>query len=191
MWYIQEYERIYDTGEEAQAASELVEAEPEDEREFIDSGASDDSKARRHKVVSVVQTFRDARFRPQVLRAYGYRCALTNVALRLVDAAHIVPVSDPTSTDEPKNGVALNPLLHRAYDCGLLGLLPGGRTCINSRLLDRLRSSRLADGLEVLERMIPPTMRLPGLNELHPPDDYLIRGLRARGWSDEEIRAAG
>jgi putative restriction endonuclease len=55
-----------------------------------------------------------------------------------VDAAHVVPVSDPTSTDEPRYGIALNPLLHRAYDAGLLGILPGGKTSLNERLLTSL-----------------------------------------------------
>lgn len=190
LWYIREYENLYDCGPEVTQASELVDAKPEDEREFIDEGRTEDSTARRYKVTSVVRAFREARFRPLVLRAYGWRCCLTNVALRLVDAAHVVPVSDPTSTDEPRNGVALNPLLHRAYDFGLLGLLPGGRTAINERFLTALQKQKLGDGLELLRGMIPATMRMPGSPDLHPPEDYFRRGLLARGWSEEEIRRA-
>jgi len=190
LWYIQEYERIYECGDEVEAASELVEASPEEEREFIDSGSTDTAQSRRHKVVSVVQTFRDARFRPLVLRAYGFRCCLTNVALRLVDAAHVVPVSDPTSTDEPCNGVALNPLLHRAYDCGLLGLLPNHKTALNKRILEHLRAQKLDDGLDLIQRLVPAVMRLPASPEFHPPPAYLHRGLRSRGWTEEEIREA-
>jgi putative restriction endonuclease len=190
LWYIREYERIYDCGPEMTEAADLVDATPEDEREFIDEAPSEDAAGRRYKVTSVVRAFREARFRPQVLRAYGWRCCLTGVALRLVDAAHVVPVSDPTSTDETKNGVALNPLLHRAYDFGLLGLLPGGRTAINERLLAGLQRQRLGDGLDTLRAMIPANMRMPGSPDLCPPDEYLRRGLLARGWSDEEIQRA-
>lgn len=190
LWYIREYENLYDCGPEVTEASELVDAKPEDEREFIDEGTTEDSTARRYKVTSVVRAFREARFRPLVLRAYGWRCCLTGVALRLVDAAHVVPVSEPTSTDEPKNGVALNPLLHRAYDFGLLGLLPGGRTAINDRLVATLQKQKLGDGLELLRGMVPATMRMPGSPDLRPPDDYLRRGLIARGWSDAEIQRA-
>jgi putative restriction endonuclease len=142
------------------------------------------------KVTSVVRAFREARFRPAVLRAYGWRCCLTGIALRLVDAAHVVPVSDPTSTDETKNGVALNPLLHRAYDFGLLGLLPGGRTAINERLLAGLQRQRLGDGLDLLRGMVPANMRMPGSPDLCPPDEYLVRGLAARGWTPDELRRA-
>jgi len=187
LWYLQEYERLYSCSGEVSDAASLVEWSPEDDRAFIDLGPNPASQSRRHQVVSVVRNFREARFRPLVLRAYAYRCCLTGVALRLVDAAHVVPVSDPTSTDEPRNGVALNPLLHRAYDCGLLGLLPGGRTAINSRILARLRKDRLDAGLAFFEEMIPEKMKLPGSPELRPPDEYLVRGLRARGWAEKEI----
>lgn len=173
LWYIREYESLYDCGPEVTGAAELVDATPEDEREFIDQGPTEDSTARRYRITSVVRAFREARFRPLVLRAYGWRCCLTGIALRLVDAAHVVPVSDPTSTDETKNGVALNPLLHRAYDVGLLGLLPNGRTAINDRLLRGLRRQRLGDGFELLQGTVPALMRVPGSPDLSPPGSTL------------------
>jgi len=190
LWYVREYDRIYDVAGEVGDAGTLIEAQPEDEREFIDSGADEQSASRRHQLVEFVRNFRDARFRPIVLRAYGYRCCLTGVALRLVDAAHVIPVSDPGSTDEPKNGVALNPLLHRAYDAGLLGLLPGGRTALNERLLANLKKQKLDSGLDLRRTLVPGSMTMPHAPEFVPPDDYFRRGLRARGWTDGEITAA-
>jgi predicted restriction endonuclease len=80
LWYVQEYERLYDTAPEAIDASVLVDARPEEEREFIDMGESQSSISRRHTLLEVVRNFREARFRPLVLRAYGYRCCLTGVA---------------------------------------------------------------------------------------------------------------
>ncbi len=191
LWYIQEYERIYDVAPEAVDAGSLIDAKPEDERAFIDSGENVASITRRHTLVDVVRHFRDARFRPLVLRAYSYRCCLTGVALRLVDAAHIVPVSEPTSTDEPKNGIALNPLLHRAYDNGLLGLLPRGRTALNERLIKDLSEKKLAAGLDLVRGLIPPKMTMPTSAEFAPPDSYLLKGLSVRGWTNEEITKAG
>jgi len=191
LWYIEEYSNLYDCGPEVEAASELVEATQVDERIFIDEATTEASAGRRHKVATVMRRFREARFRPAVLRAYGWRCCLTGVALRLVDAAHIIPVSDPISTDETKNGVALNPLLHRAYDFGLIGLLPGGRTAINQRLLVSLEKQRLGDGMPLLRNMVPKEMRMPASREFHPPDDYLRKGLKSRGWTDAEIEFEG
>jgi len=190
LWYVREYERIYDVAGEVSDAGDLVEVKPEDEREFIDSGDDVRAASRRHQLVEVVRNFREARFRPLVLRAYSYRCCLTGVALRLVDAAHVVPVSDPTSTDEPRNGVALNPLLHRAYDAGLLGLLPGGKTALNERLLAKLRGQKLDAGLELVRSLVPRAVTQPNTPEFIPPDDYLKRGLLARGWTEQEVVAA-
>lgn len=187
LWYVQEYKRIYDVAPEIEDAGALVNAKPEEEREFIDTGDDERSASLRHQLVDVVRNFRDARFRPLVLRAYGYRCCLTGVALRLVDAAHIIPVSDPTSTDEPRNGVALNPLLHRAYDAGLLGILPEGRTAFNRRLVSSLRKQRLDAGLELIRGLVPPRMNMPHSAEFVPPDHYFQRGLQARGWTEPEI----
>lgn len=190
VWYVREYQSLYDCGSEIGEAARLVEAVPEEDRLFIDGGTSPSSQSRRHRVVQVVQAFRDARFRPLVLRAYGFRCCLTGMALRLVDAAHIVPVSDPMSTDEPSNGVALNPLMHRAYDLGLVGLLPDGRIAVNKRLEEKLKRSRLSSGIDIIRSSIPSTMNMPSSLEFRPKREYLLRGLQARGWTDSDLRDA-
>lgn len=190
LWYLREYERLYECADDIDRAPDLVKAEPESERAFIDEGPDDSAKARRHKVVSIVQNFREARFRPQVLRAYNFRCAVTGIALRLVDAAHIIPVSDPASTDEPSNGIALNPLHHRAYDSGLLGILPAGALRINERIAADLRRQGLHDGLDWLAKNTPESARYPALSEFRPSDTALRRGLELRGWTADEISAA-
>ena len=53
---------------------------------------NDLSTERKHTVQMVNRVSRAANFRLQVLRAYGFRCAVTQMQLRLVDAAHILPV---------------------------------------------------------------------------------------------------
>lgn len=50
---------------------------------------------------------RSASFALRVLEAYNNRCAMCGVQLRVLDAAHIIPVADPTSTDRTDNGLAL------------------------------------------------------------------------------------
>jgi putative restriction endonuclease len=77
----------------------------------------------RKRIVSVVSRLsRLANFRQQVLNAYGNRCAVSKVQLRLVEAAHILPVGAPGSSDDVRNGIALAPTYHRAYDNGLIYL---------------------------------------------------------------------
>ena len=190
LWYLDEYERLYECSEDVNHTADLVDAAQEDERVFIDSGVDDLQVAQRHKVVAIVRNFRDARFRPAVLRAYGYRCCATGVALRLVDAAHIIPASEPSSVDDVRNGLALCANYHRAYDNGLLGVLPNGGLKINERFAQKLVDAHLADGLEVFRNSMPPRISCPSQPDLRPSSDWLKQGLLARGWIEDEITQA-
>ena len=78
---------------------------------------------RRRIVQEVSRLARSANFRLQVLQAYGDRCAVTRAQLRIVEAAHILPVSaGDESIDVVQNGIALSPTYHRAFDRGLIYL---------------------------------------------------------------------
>lgn len=79
-------------------------------------------KDRQRVVATITKLSRDSNFRQKVLDAYGHRCAVTRLQLRLVDAAHILPVGVPGSNDEVANGIALSPTFHRAYDRCLIFL---------------------------------------------------------------------
>jgi putative restriction endonuclease len=98
---------------------------------------------RTRRVVDAVT--RDARFRRQVMSAYGFRCAVTGLtvgslpegrATRLLDAAHIRPVGDH-GPDSVGNGVSLTPTVHRLFDEGLISIRWEGRQ------LELVRSPRL------------------------------------------------
>jgi len=190
LWYLDEYERIYECDDDINVAADLVDATQEDERAFIDSGSDDLQQSQRHRVVSIVRNFRDARFRPSVLRAYGYRCCVSGVSLRLIDAAHIIPASESTSSDAVQNGLALSANHHRAYDSGLLGILPDGRLAVNNRVASKLQDARLTDGLDEFKAALPAHIRMPEPKEVQPRPDWLKTGLLARGWTNEEITAA-
>jgi putative restriction endonuclease len=73
---------------------------------------------------------RDARFRRDVMSAYGFICAVTGLtagtsaprrAARLLDAAHIRPVGD-MGPDLVINGLSLTPTVHRLFDEGLISI---------------------------------------------------------------------
>lgn len=66
------------------------------------------STPRKRVIQEVSRLTRLASFRQQVLFAYGNRCAVTRVQLRLVDAAHILPVGADGSADHVRNGIALS-----------------------------------------------------------------------------------
>ena len=94
---------------------------------------------------------RAANFRLQVLRAYGFRCAVTQMQLRLVDAAHILPVQAPGSVDDVRNGVALSPTYHRAYDNGLIYLDESYVMKVNPEKGRELAALHLDGGIEVFK----------------------------------------
>jgi putative restriction endonuclease len=89
------------------------------------------------------------RFRVAVLHAYRHRCAICTLREReLVQAAHIVPDTDPRGVAAVVNGLALCAIHHLAYDRNLLGIDPKGVVHIARRLLDERDGPMLRTGLQ-------------------------------------------
>lgn len=66
-----------------------------------------------------------ARFKFDVLRRYGARCAVCDLAfLEALDAAHLCPRTEAGSNDA-RNGLVLCAVHHRALDAGLFAVDPG------------------------------------------------------------------
>ena len=106
---------------------------------------------------------RDANFRQKVLDAYEHRCAVTRLQLRLLDAAHILPVGAPGSIDEACNGMALSPTYHRAYDSQLIYLDKNYFMRINPGKEAELTQLGLVGGLD--------SFKAP-LGRIHLPQDH-------------------
>lgn len=138
--------------------------------------------ARQKVMRSIQQTLRDQTFRGRVLAAYEDRCALCDVQLRLVEAAHIVPVREKGSTDETCNGVALCSLHHAAFDRGVVGINPDFSVMVNEEHLANLQSEGLAGGMEGFRHGLRTSMRLPTDPAQRPTPELLARGLEIRGW---------
>jgi predicted restriction endonuclease len=65
-----------------------------------------------------------ADFRIAVIRRYGAQCAVCDMSIiELLDAAHLVSKSEHGS-DDPRNGIPLCVLHHRAFDRGLFSIDP-------------------------------------------------------------------
>ncbi len=77
------------------------------------------------------------RFRRAILASYGATCCISGLHHeRLVIASHIVPWSmDKKNRLNPQNGLCLSALHDRAYDQGLLTVLPDYTICIAQDLL--------------------------------------------------------
>jgi putative restriction endonuclease len=187
LWYVENGLPLHNAEEDAGAAVDLAQAGPDEERNFLDESQTDIQAARRYDLVQTMRAYRDSQFRPAVLRAYGYRCTVCGCALKLVDAAHIVPVSYPDSTDEVTNGLALCRLHHGAYDNGMLGVQSDYRLIVNPETESRLADLRLAIGLEDFKARLPERITPPAVIETRPAPQRLITGLRARRWPDNLV----
>lgn len=74
-------------------------------------------------------------FRAAVLAAYGSSCCITGCSVtELLNASHIVPWSvDVKNRTNPRNGLCLNAIHDRAFDCGLLTVTPDLRVKISRK----------------------------------------------------------
>lgn len=113
----------------------------------------------------VLARLRQSFFRRSVLSSYRGRCCMTGLSdTSFLVASHIIPwAQDASNRLNPRNGLCLSTLHDRAYDRGLLTVLPD-YTIRASPRLRALRGNRLAadwllglDGcrIEIPERFLP------------------------------------
>lgn len=76
--------------------------------------------------VTIEQRVGQSFFRRAVLANFDVCCAITGIAdVRLLNASHIVPWSaDPVNRHNPANGLCLSATFDRAFDRGLITVLP-------------------------------------------------------------------
>lgn len=79
-----------------------------------------------------------ARFRRAVLASYNARCCISGLAVpQLLIASHIIPWSmDTKNRLNPQNGLCLSALHDKAYDIGLITVLPDFTVRVSKHLLD-------------------------------------------------------
>lgn len=130
----------------------------------------------RKLIVQKVQKLsRESKFRKIVLAAYDYRCAISRMQLKLLDAAHILPVASNISTDHVTNGLALNPTLHRAYDNSLIYIDEDFKMQINPNKRKELYDINQLDGIDYLEQFANRTIYLPQDRNQRPNIENIIQ----------------
>jgi putative restriction endonuclease len=92
----------------------------------VDAVHEDANSGRRlYITASVRQRLHQRAFRERVLSAYRHQCAFCRLRHEeLLDAAHIVPDSEPQGEPLVSNGLALCKLHHAAFDRYFLGIRP-------------------------------------------------------------------
>ncbi len=137
---------------------------------------------RRRVVEKVSRLSRDANFRDQVLTAYGHRCAATRMQMRLVQAAHVIPVAAEGSVDHVSNGLALSPTYHLAFDQGLIYLDEEYTLHLNRKRKAHLSALKLDGGIVEFEKSLG-RIHLPPDRKQWPKPEFIRRA--------NELRQAG
>lgn len=120
-------------------------------------------------------------FRTRVLLAYETRCAVCTLRHgSLLDAAHIVPDSEPLGTPTTPNGLALCKIHHAAYDQNMMGISPDYTVAINRDLLEEVDGPMLKHGLQEMHGR---TLTVPSRRADQPDRELLA-------WRWERFSAA-
>ena len=110
-------------------------------------------------------------FRAAVLAAYGSRCCITGLSVpQLLNASHIVPWSiDLKNRTNPRNGLCLNAIHDRAFDCGLLTVSPDLKVKLSTKI-------RVAGREEAAEAFLYQFENAPiSLPRRFAPDEIFLR----------------
>lgn len=143
---------------------------------IIDYGFMDRVEAEMNNFVVYQQTQNNSRpakeqrdFRDNVLRAYDYKCAITQKSIFinnrcLLEAAHIIPYRDGGSFST-NNGIALSYEMHKMFDCGLFGFIYDDFNKVKIKIS---QSKNIMDKQRILQNMKDLSISLPKDRECQP-----------------------
>ena len=167
--HARELHRLGDDSTHLETAERVVKA-----KDITDLKIQDLPEQRQIVIRETARWSRSSTFTKQVLNAYDNRCAVTRRKLKLVDAAHILPVNaGDQSIDNVRNGIALSPTYHRAFDRGLIFLDDSMVMRLNSSAADDLVRHGLDAGINSFAAHLG-KIHLPYDPAQHP-DPYYIR----------------
>lgn len=157
--YIISSDLLHRYGVEAKVRALLEQAA--DPAQQVDVAIEELSTERQQIISEVTRYSRNANFRKAVLNAYDNRCAVTRTQMRLVDAAHILPIPAEGSSDHVSNGISLSPTMHRAYDNCLVYLDHDLVMRMNEERAAQLINDSLDAGLADFRRLLDKPIHLP------------------------------
>lgn len=119
-----------------------------------------DSSRRRYITASFRVRVHQRAFRTRVLEAYRSQCAFCKLRhAELLDAAHIIPDSDPHGEPVVSNGLSLCKIHHAAYDRHFIGVTPDYQIVVREDLLSEIDGPMLRHGIQEIHnrRLILPS----------------------------------
>ena len=122
------------------------------------------AEARREYVTSLARIRLHQRaFRERVLRAYRHQCALCRLRhSELLDAAHIIPDTEPEGEPVVSNGIALCRLHHAAFDRFFLAVRPDHIVEVRRDVLEEIDGPTLRHAIQGIhgQRILLPSKQI-------------------------------
>jgi putative restriction endonuclease len=154
------------------AVDDMAAFRPASSLELADRVSEDRTEVRRAYATAAVRVRLHQRaFRERVLRAYRQQCAFCRFRHpELLDAAHILPDSDPGGEPVVRNGLALCTLHHGAFDRLFLGVRPDYTIEVRPDILREEDGPTLAHAIQALHEA---RISIPRVAS-HRPDPALL-----------------
>jgi putative restriction endonuclease len=109
---------------------------------------------RRYAERTMKQRLHQPAFRARVLSAYETKCAICRLGHgRLLDAAHITPDNDETSSTSVTNGLSLCKIHHTAYDIDIVGIDADYTVHIRQDILNEIDGPMLEHGIKEMDKI--------------------------------------
>jgi putative restriction endonuclease len=125
-------------------------------------------RKRREVMAEVKRRYRNYKFRDAIRTVYDC-CAICGFQYGdVLDGAHIIPVSQPGSTDTYDNALGLCPRCHRMYDKGYILVDEQHNISLHPKYREKFVEQDQARSLSNLESELRETLWLPQ-NEAHRP----------------------
>ena len=128
---------------------------------------------RKYITAMTKQRLHQSIFREFVLDAYSRQCTMCKLQhTELLDAAHIIPDSDPDGLPIVPNGLSLCKIHHAAYDQKIIGITPDYIVKVRKDILEEIDGPMLKYGLQSMEGN---KLYLPNNKSDYPDRDRLER----------------
>jgi len=179
--YVKNLESLHSFGESTNDLEILSEV-TENPDAVNDTHIATITAERQITVFNVKKKIRNNSFKSRILTSYSNRCAFCSVQLKLIDAAHIVPVQYD-GTDETSNGIALCALHHRAYDKNLVTFNEEYQILYNEKEFKTLKEIGLDGGADKFVEDLRAIINLPPTINDRPHIEYIRTANEIRGWN--------
>ena len=146
------------------------------EEAFWDASKSESELERRYVKREMKVRLHQPAFRARVISAYETRCAICQLRHgRLLDAAHITPDNDESTSTSVTNGLALCKIHHAAYDINIIGINSDYVVKVREDVLREVDGPMLQHGLVEMDGQV---LWVPGQKDDQPNRERLATRFR-------------